>query len=107
MLLGELIFSTADAVYTPQVNRVSDRAIFTVDVTQIAGTTPSLQILVEHKAAVDSTWSTATGGTFTAITAKGQYALLVGGLKEQIRINCVMSGTNAWARAFFFPVSWQ
>ncbi|MBI3848213.1 MAG: hypothetical protein HY292_26560 [Planctomycetes bacterium] len=104
-LLGELVFTSSDAVYTPPVSRQSNTCAFAVEVTQISGTSPSLAIDIEHKNLVDSSWSTAA--SFTALTAAGAGAKVATGLKEQVRLKLTMSGTNGWARAFVYSPQWQ
>ncbi len=101
MLLGELVFSNSDAVLSATDARPAKDATFSVNVTQISGTSPSLAIAIEHKNSDEDTWSTVD--SFTAITAKGVYTKAVTGLKEQVRLKLTMSGTNAWARVFTYP----
>jgi hypothetical protein len=106
MLLGELLFSSSDPAYTPVAKRETDRVSITVEVTQISGTSPSLAVTLQHKNFVDDTWGDHSGGSIT-LTALGTGAKTYSGLKEQIRLKSVMSGTNAWARAFYYDPQWQ
>ncbi len=105
MLLGEVIYTNTDPVYTPPIKRVSDKAAFTIEVLQVAGTSPSLAIDIEHKNFDESAWASA--GIFTALTAVGVGAKTVSGLKEQLRLKFTMSGTNAWERIFVYEPNFQ
>jgi len=78
--------------YTPIIARGGAAALFSVDVTHIAGT-PTLNIDVEHKNVEDTSWTTA--GSFSSITAVGVESKDVTGLKEQIRLAFTFSAGSA------------
>src|SRR5262249_5502648 len=102
--LGEFLYTSGTAVYTPVVDRVSNKVAITVEVIQISGTTPTLDIDIEHKNGVDSSWSTAA--SFTQMTTAGVYSKSATGLKEQIRLKLTQGGSSASSRIFVFHPSW-
>ena len=104
MFLGELIFSSADIVYSPIVPRPALAAAFTFQVTQISTSgSPSLAITIEHRNNDETSFSTAVAlAAITSISSVDTYAATVANLRDLVRIKYVMSGTNTWARVFTF-----
>jgi hypothetical protein len=97
MLIGSYIVKgDGGTQYSPSFPRGGLSATFRVQTTQRVGGTPSLTIVVEHKNAEDTAFTTA--GTFSAITATGYavYSLDVSALKEEIRLSYAITATNAW-----------
>jgi len=84
MIVGTWIFKgSGNTQYSPEFPRGSLAAVFSADVLNLIGS-PTLTILVEHRNAEDTGFTTA--GTFSSITATGTATLdVTAGLKEIIR----------------------
>lgn len=105
MLIGELIQTSATAVYSPPVPRGGAAGLFAVDALQVSTGSPSLAVDIEHKNYADTSWTTA--GSFSAITATGLSTQYVSGLKEEVRLKFTMSGAGEWERIFVLDPSWE
>ncbi len=71
--------------------------VFGVVVNEVSapGTSPSLSIAVQTKNFADTSWTDAA--TFTAITTATHGLKEASGLKQQVRLKCTQSGTDAWS----------
>ena len=93
------------AFYSPSFPRGGEAALFSLEVTHISGS-PSLAVDVEHKNEDDTTWSSA--GAFSAITATGLATKDISGLKEELRIKFLPTGTDGEAFHVIVPApAWR
>ena len=82
--------------YSPSFPRGGEAALFSLEVTHIWGSSPSLAVSVEHKNEDDTTWASA--GSFTAITAAGIVPTKdLSGLKEELRFSFLPTGSDGEA----------
>ena len=103
MMLGELIFSDANAVMTPAVPSQGVKVMCMCEVTQEAGTSPSLVVALLTKNRDETTWTTAGTTTLTATGAGTIEATVL----EQICLEYTMSGTNTWMRVYTYDPMWS
>jgi hypothetical protein len=91
MFLGKFLImgGAPSATYTAPFRRRGLAALFTAEVTQVAGSL-TLTLRVDHKNSDESTWAAA--GTFSSISAEGVYTQDITGIKEQVRIAATLSG---------------
>jgi hypothetical protein len=91
MFLKETLIKggAAGTTYTAPFRRRGLAALFTVEVTQVAGS-PTLSIEVQHRERGTPTWLAA--GSFSSITAEGVYTRDITGIKELWRIAATVSG---------------
>ncbi len=69
--------------------------VFGVVVNEVSGTSPSLSIVVQTKNYEDSSWTDVA--TFTALTSATSGVKEASGLKQQVRLKCTQTGTDAWS----------
>jgi len=106
MVLGTTLMKGAgDPYYSPMFPRGGLTGYFRVDVQQIWGTSPTLDITIEHKNEDDTAFTTA--GSFTQITASGSATKTQSTLKEIIRLKFVVGGTEAYAGMHFLLLAPQ
>jgi len=79
------------AYFSPTFPRGGLAALFSVEVEGITPNT-TLGIAIEHRNEEDTTWTTAA--TFGAITAAGVHTKDATTLKELLRLNYTLTGTN-------------
>ena len=98
MIVGTQITVMGGTVpfYSPSFGRGGEAALFSLEVTHMFGSSPSLAVDIEHKNADDTTWSSA--GSFSAITTAGIVATKdISGLKEELRFKFLPTGTDGEA----------
>ena len=91
MIVGTTLMHDGTGItpyFTPTLPRGGEAAVFSVDVTHLAGS-PTLVVTVEHKNEADTAWGTAA--TFTAITMPGVTTKDITSIKEEIRISFTFS----------------
>lgn len=91
--------ATSTATGTGQDIQVYDKsAKFILSSTAGTGTTPTLDVVVEHSDVVGSGYAAAAGGTFTQVTdAAASFQTLdvdIRGLKKFIRVVATIAGTT-------------
>ena len=93
--------------YSPSFPRGGEAALFSIEVTHLFGSSPpSLAVTIEHKNEDDTTWSSA--GSFAAITATGLATKDISGLKEELRISFLPTGTDGEAFHVIVPApAWR
>ena len=101
-----VVMGGATPFYSPSFGRGGEAALFSLEVTHIAGS-PSLAVDVEHKNEDDTTWSSA--GSFTSITAAGIVPTKdPSGLKEELRFKFLPTGTDGEAFHVIVPApAWR
>jgi hypothetical protein len=95
------------ATYTAPFPRGGLAALFTAEVTQLAGS-PTLSIVVQTKNRNETSWLDL--GSFTDITATGVYSLDVsGGIHQQVRIAAKLIGGSVgdWVDLSLDGISWR
>lgn len=95
---GEVLWRSADPVYTTISNRRDANVGVLVSVEQATGPI-SLVINIEHKNVVDETWK--NGATFNTITAAGEQKAVVENVLELVRLKFTLSAGgpgSAWLR---------
>lgn len=108
MVVGTTLMKLqGNAYYSPQFNRGGLAANFAVNVEQIAGTTVSFDIDVEHKNADDTAFTTLV--SFSNMVAAGLNSIDASGIKEQVRFKYVVNGSAATAAVHFLMMapSWR
>jgi len=93
MLVGDLILRmNSDPYFGPPMARSTCKAIFTAQVTNIAGA-PSLNVVIQHRNRDDTAWAVA--GTIAGIIANGVYSATIANLNELIRYQYVFTAGAA------------
>ena len=93
MIVGtQITVMGASSFYSPAFGRGGEAALFSLEVTNKMGTSPSLAVELEHKNAEDTAWASA--GSFTAITALGVASKDISSLKEECRFKFTPTGTD-------------
>ncbi len=87
------------AYYSPTFGRGGLSAVFACQAFQVAGTSPTLDIDVEHKNAEDTAFVSL--GSFSTFSAADVKTLSLTGIKEQVRFKYVVGGSEAWASVHF------
>ena len=108
MIVGTQITVMGGTVpyYSPSFPRGGEAALFSLEVTHKWGTSPSLAVTIEHKNMEDVSWATAA--SFSAITATGVATKDISGLKEEIRISFLPTGTDGEAFHVIVPApAWR
>jgi hypothetical protein len=99
MIVGTTLFKLdGSSYYSPQFSRGGNSATFSIEVLNIGAST-TLNVIIEHKNAEDTTWSTLV--TFGAITAVGISTYSPTGIKEQLRFNLAVAGPNTYCGVHF------
>jgi len=111
---GEMVLkNTGIDVFSAPVFRGGFKGIFSFDVLQAEGSSPSLTVAVQTKNTADNLDSGAGGwndvsGASANPTGTGLNAIIASELKEQVRLRFNMGGgASAWMRIFVFEPSWQ
>jgi hypothetical protein len=100
MIVGMILMKMAGLpYYSPTFARGGLAAVFSCQVFQVSGTSPTLDIDVEHKNIEDTSFVSA--GTFTQFTAAGVDIKSLGSIKEQVRFKYVVGGTETYAAVHF------
>ena len=108
MIVGTLItvMGGVTPFYSPSFPRGSEAALFSLEVTHKMGSSPSLAVAIEHKNEDDTTWASA--GSFAAITTTGVPTKDVSGLKEELRLSFLPTGTDGDAFHVLVPApAWR
>jgi len=106
MLIGAtLLKGDGTPYYSPMFPRGGLVGYFRVDAQTKWGTSPTLDISVEHRNEADTAWTTAS--SFTQITTVGSFALQVGALKELLRLKYTIGGTEVYAGWHFTALAPQ
>jgi len=106
MILGAtLLKGNGDAYYSPSFPRGSMTGNFRVQATSKWGTSPTLDIDIEHRNADETSFVSA--GTFTQITTTGSHSKTQSALKEIVRLKYVIGGTEAYAGWHFLVLAPQ
>jgi hypothetical protein len=93
MTIGDTYRRFGGAVqYGPTFPRGGNAAVFAVEVFA-ADAGAALTVIVEHKNASDTSWTTLA--TLAGLTA-GVNTQTATGIKEQLRLSFAVTGTNAW-----------
>src|SRR5262245_34844315 len=99
-LIGDIIFTHSDPVYSPIIESEYHEAVFPVEVLQIGISGPVMTVDIEHKNKEDSTWATAATMTFTTAANK---AKAVAPLLEQVHYKVTLGSPDDWARISLYP----
>ena len=100
MVIGiTLMKMNGDPYYSPTFGRGGLAAVFACEVFQVAGTTPTLDIAVQHKNAEDTGFTLLAD--FSQMTAAGITTLQAGSIKEQVRFKYTVGGSAATAAVHF------
>lgn len=100
MVIGTTLMKlNGDAYFSPSFGRGGLAAVFSCEVFQVAGSSPTLDIEVQHKNAEDTSF--ALLGSFAQFTAADLKTLSVGAIKEQIRFKYTVGGGAATAAVHF------
>jgi len=99
MVVGTTLMKLAGtAYYSPQFNRGGNAATFYCDVLQL-GSSPTLDIDVEHKNSEDTSWTTLA--SFTSITTTGVKNVDGSAIMEQLRFKYTVTGAQVYSSVHF------
>jgi hypothetical protein len=105
MIVGDLLlFMAGDPYFGQPMGRSTCKAIFAVQVTNVAGP-PTLVVTIEHRNNDDTSWTAA--GAFPPIAAAGTFSLQLSGLKELVRYRYQFSAGAAADGMYVFGASPQ
>jgi len=100
MVIGETLLKMGGtAYYSPTFGRGGLSAVFSCEVLQVTGGSPTFDVTVEHKNIADLNF--ATLGSFTQFTAAGVDTKNLSGIKEQVRFKYLVGGTNSYDGVHF------
>lgn len=108
MYIGQLYARLGGIAYpTPTFPRGGLSGTFGVEVFALVGSSPSVEVTVEHKNEEDTSYTTA--GTFSSITSAGVHTLNVSSIKEQVRLSVVIGGSSSTNMAYLniLPPMWR
>ncbi len=96
MIIGiTLLKGAGEPYYSPAFPRGGLTGYFRVEVQQVWGTNPTLDVAIEHKNEEDVSYAVA--GSFTQITASGTFPKTQGTLREIVRFKITVGGTEVYA----------
>ena len=99
-VIGETLMKMAGSAYfSPMFGRGGLGAVFSCEVLQVAGTSPTLDIDVEHKKVEDTAYTTL--GSFAQFTTADLKTLSATAIKEQLRFKYTVGGGTATAAVHF------
>ena len=108
MVVGTTIFKMdGNDFFSPQFPRGGLAATFAIDVTHVVDT-PDVTVTIQTRNSEDTSWTDL--GTFSTITATGQFQKDLADLKEIVRFKYAFAaGDNATAGIHFLmqPPSWR
>jgi hypothetical protein len=100
MIIGTMLMKMNGlACYSPTFGRGGNAAVFTCEVLDISGSSPTLDIDVEHKNVEDTAWTSLVA--FSQITSVGLKTAEDTGVKEQLRFKYPVGGTPATNAVYF------
>jgi hypothetical protein len=94
MVIGITLMKSATPYHSPTFGRGGLAALFSCEMLQV-GTGGTLDIDVQHKNPEDTAFTTL--GSFTQITAAGVEPFEASAIKEQVRFQYTVGGTQAWS----------
>ena len=86
--------------YSPPFPRGGQGVVVTVEVFSVPGGTRFLQLGVEHKNEVDTSWS--PFGSFSSISSTGIQTLSLSGCKEMLRLIYRVAGAASQPQTAFY-----